>query len=196
MKFRNLIGTFVTVVLVTSSVLAADTYNLDPNHTDVAFSIEHLVINTVQGRFKDVSGSVTLDDKNFVTAASATIQTKSIDTGIEKRDNHLRSADFFDAEKCPTLTFEGKKVVEQGGEKALVGTLTMHGVSKEVSLSFTIKGPVKDPLGRGASVIGIRAHTKLNRKDFGLKWNKLLETGGLAVGEEVDITINAEAVKK
>ncbi len=196
MSYRRILSTMLASLAVAGPLLAADVYNLDPAHTDVAFSIDHLVINTVQGRFKEVTGSVTLDDKNNVTEAKATIQTKSIDTGIEKRDNHLRSADFFDVEKFPTLTFEAKKIVEQGGEKALSGTLTMHGVSKEIALPFTIKGPVKDPLKRGTSVIGIHAHTKLNRKDFGLTWNKIIEAGGLAVGEEVEITINAEAVKK
>jgi polyisoprenoid-binding protein YceI len=186
-KCTNVFGSFVLSVLVAGSALAADTYNLDPAHSDVAFSIEHLVINTVQGRFKDLAGSVTLDDSNAVTEASATIQTKSIDTGIEKRDNHLRSADFFDVEQHPTLTFEGKKVVEEASKKALVGTLTMHGVSKEISLPFTIKGPIKDPWG--GTRIGIAAETEINRTDYGMKHT-------LGVGDQVKIRINAEAVKK
>jgi len=190
---RNLLGrlTFVSAIIagltIAASTRAADPYNLDPAHSDVAFSIDHLVINTVQGRFKDVTGTVTLDDKNAVTAATATIQTKSIDTGIEKRDNHLRTADFFDAEKYPTITFEGKKVVEEGGKKSLVGTLTMHGVSKDVSLPFAIKGPIKDPWG--GTRIGISVETQINRTEYGMKHF----TG---VGDEVKIRINAEAVKK
>lgn len=187
MSYRRILSTILASLAVAGPLLAADVYNLDPAHTDVAFSIDHLVINTVQGRFKDPAGSVTLDDKNNVTEAKATMQTKSIDTGIEKRDNHLRTADFFDAEKYPTITFEGKKVVEEGGKKALVGTFTMHGVSKEISLPFTIKGPVKDPWGN--TRIGVSAEKNINRTDYGMKHF-------MGVGDEVTIKINAEAVKK
>ncbi len=176
-------------LLAGQTVTATDTYQLDAAHTEVGFTIDHLVINTVRGRFKEVAGTVTLDG-SAVTAATATIQTKSIDTGIDKRDDHLRSADFFGAEQHSTLTFESTKV--QDG--VLTGKLTMHGVTRDVELPYTLKGPIKDPWGNAR--VGIRATAKLNRKDYGLMWNKALETGGLVVGEEVTIEINAEAVKK
>lgn len=179
----------VTLLLAGSTLMAADTYKLDPAHTEVGFSIDHLVINTVRGRFKDVAGTVTLDGGKLTTA-QATIQTKSIDTGIGKRDDHLRSADFFDAEKFPTLTFASTKV-ENG---VVTGKFTMHGITRDVELATTIKGPIKDPWG--GTRVGIRATGKLNRKDFGLTWNKVLEAGGLAVGEDVTIEIHGEAIQQ
>ncbi len=188
MKPRSLIIALVAL-LAGQAVLAADVYKLDPAHTEVGFTISHLVINTVRGRFKDAAGTVTMDGPALV-AAQATIQTKSIDTGIAKRDAHLRSPDFFDVEKFLTLTFESVKA-ENG---SVTGMLTMHGVTRKITLSVTIKGPIQDPWGKER--IGIHATGTLNRKDYGLTWNKLLETGGLMVGDEVGIEINGEAVKE
>lgn len=179
----------LAVWLTSSAVQAADTYQLDPAHTEVGFAIDHLVINTVRGRFKDLAGSVTLESNKLISA-QASIQTKSIDTGIPKRDEHLRGADFFDAEKFPTLTFESTKVEND----KVTGNLTMHGETRVVELTVTLKGPIKDPWGKQR--IGIYATGKLNRKDYGLTWNKLLETGGLTVGEEVVIEIHGEAIKE
>jgi polyisoprenoid-binding protein YceI len=196
MKSRRFSAIILASVLIGISSSHADTYELDPAHTSIGFTIRHLVISKVKGRFDKFSGTVELDAKSkpTVTAASATIETASINTAIEKRDNHLRSADFFDAEKFPHITFVGKKVAQQGDKSVVTGTLTMHGVSKEIALPFTVNGPITDPWGK--SRIGIEAKTTLNRKDFGLTWNQVLETGGLAVGEEVEIEIQAEAVKQ
>jgi len=184
------------MILSVGSSIAADTYQVDPAHTTVGFSIAHLVINTVHGRFKDLTGTVVIDpDKsNAVVEAKSTIQVKSIDTGVTQRDNHLRSADFFDAEKFPTITFVSKRVENQAGQQTIVGDFTMHGVTKELALSVKVKGPIKDPMS-GKPRIGIEAKGSLNRKDYGLTWNRALEAGGVMVGEEVQIEINAEAVK-
>jgi len=183
-------------VALAGSAWAADVYQVDPAHTTVGFAITHMVINTVHGRFKDVAGSVTVDPdaSNALMSAQATIQVASVDTGIDKRDNHLRSPDFFDAQKYPTITFVSKRVDAQGGQPVLVGDFTMHGVTKELSLPITLKGPIKDPWGNLR--IGISATGSLNRKDYGVSWNKTMDAGGLMLGEDVQIQIDAEAVKQ
>lgn len=183
-------------VLVGTTAEALDTYKVDPAHSSINFSIEHMVINTVHGRFRQFEGSITVDPDsgNALKGASATIQAKSIDTDIEKRDNHLRSPDFFDTEKFPTITFESTEIKKDGGDQVLVGKFTMRGVTKEVSLPFKLKGPIKGPMGN--TVVALEVNAKLNRKDYGLTWNKAIEAGGLMVGEEVAIQINAEFVKQ
>jgi polyisoprenoid-binding protein YceI len=192
MKLKLAVLTLVGLGLTSARIQAADTYNIDPAHSTVGFGVNHMVINTVHGRFDSFSGSVTLDN-NAIQAATGTIQTKSINTGIEKRDNHLRSPDFFDVATYPTITFQSKRAEKKGDETVLVADFTMHGVTKEISLPVTLKGPIKDPMGN--SRIGLEAKAKLNRKDYGLKYNQMLETGGMMVGEEVEILINAEAIK-
>ena len=174
---------------------ALDIYKADPAHSSINFTIEHMVINTVHGRFGQFEGSITVDPENgnALKQASATIQAKSIDTGISKRDDHLRSADFFDIVNYPTITFESKEVKKEGSDQVLVGNFTMHGVTKEISLPVKLKGPINV---MGGTRLGFEATTKLNRKDYGLVYNKVLETGGLMVGEEVAIQINAEFVKQ
>ena len=167
---------------------AADTYKIDPAHSTIGFAVTHLVINTVHGKFDKFSGTVVLAG-NQIEAAQGTIQTTSVDTGVAMRDRDLRSANFFDAEKYPTITFTSKRV--QNG--MLMGNFMMHGVSKEISLPLQVKGPIKDPWGN--SRIGLEGKIKINRKDYGLTYNKTLETGGLVVGDEVEIEINAEATK-
>lgn len=196
MKLLRSVAAFLVSLFLASVALAADTYKIDNAHTMVGFTISHMVINDVQGRFKEFEGTVVVDpDKaNAVQKAKATIQAKSIDTDISKRDDHLRSADFFDVEKFPTITFEAKKVEKDGNQQVLVGDFTMHGVTKEIRLPVTVKGPIKDPWGNMR--IALKAGVTLNRKDYGLTWNKALEAGGLLVGEDVTIQINAEAVKQ
>lgn len=194
MKLVRQVIVALGMILSVGSSIAADTYQVDPAHTTVGFSIAHLVINTVHGRFLDFTGTVVIDpDKsNAVVEAKSTIQVKSIDTGVTQRDNHLRSADFFDVEKFPTITFVSKRVENKGGQQLLVGDFTMHGVTKELSLRVKIKGPIK---AMGGQRIGIEATGSLNRKDYGISWNKTLDAGGLMLGEDVQIEINAEAVK-
>ncbi len=175
---------------------AADVYKIDLAHTTVGFSVAHLVINEVKGRFKDIEGTVTLDDKssNKLTGITGSIQAKSIDTGIEKRDDHLRGADFFAVDKFPTITFASKRIERRGAKNVVLGTFTMHGVSRDITIPVTIKGPIQDPWGK--TRIGLKANLTLDRKDYGLTWNKALEAGGMMVGEEIEIEISAEAVKQ
>ena len=152
----------------------------------------HMVINKVHGKFKEFSGTVVLDGKNIIEAKGV-IQVKSIDTGVEARDKDLRGPNFFDADKYPTITFQSKRSEKKGDETILVGDFTMHGVTKEISLPVKLAGPIKDPFG--STRIGLESKTKLNRKDFGMTYNRVLEAGGLIVGEEIEIEINAEATK-
>jgi polyisoprenoid-binding protein YceI len=173
---------------------AQDVYELDKTHMEIGFTISHLVISEVKGRFNDFAGTVTLGPDNVPLAAEAVIQAASIDTAVAKRDDHLRNEDFFHVEKYPTITFVGKKVEQEGERWVMVGDFTMHGVTKEIRLPFTITGPIRDPWGN--TRIGIKAETTLNRKDYRLTWNKVLEAGGLAIGEIVKIHITGEAVKK
>jgi len=196
MRNTRIIITCTVSALIATTALALDTYKVDPAHSSVNFSIDHMVVNTVHGRFRQFEGTITVDpdNNNALTSASGTIQTKSIDTDIEKRDNHLRSPDFFDAEKFPTITFESAEVKKDGNGQVLIGKFTMHGVTKDVSLPFTVKGPIKNPMG--GMVIGLEINAKINRKDYGLTWNKAIEAGGLMVGDEVTIQINAELDKK
>ncbi len=171
------------------------TWNLDSSHTQTVFGVRHLVITTVKGQFNKTTGTVTLDEKDVTKSkVEATIDVASINTREPKRDDHLRSADFFDAANHPAITFRSTKVEKAGdGKLKVTGDLTMRGVTKPVTLDVT--GPtaeIKDPQGnarRGIAVAG-----KLNRKDFGIAWSKLVEAGPV-VGDEVSIEIEAELVK-
>jgi polyisoprenoid-binding protein YceI len=171
---------------------AADTYNLDAMHSTIGFSVKHMVINNVKGKFTEFKGTVVVEN-NALQEAKGTVQTKSVDTGISQRDNDLRSANFFDTTKYPTITFVSKRAEKQGNQTVLVGDFTMHGVTKELSLPVTLSGPIQDPWG--SMRVGLEATTRLSRKDYGLTYNKALETGGLVVGDEITIEIHAEAVK-
>jgi polyisoprenoid-binding protein YceI len=192
MKITGMITVVAAAVLMGTSARALDTYKVDPAHSSIGFSIDHMVIDTVHGRFRQFDGSITVDadNGNALKQASATIQAASIDTDVDRRDTHLRSPDFFDAEKYPTITFESTGVDGQ----TLTGKFTMHGVTKEISLPFKIKGPIKDPMGN--THMSLEIETKLNRKDYGLTWNKIMEAGGLMVGEDVTIQINGSFVKQ
>jgi len=184
--------TFCSALCLVQSARSADTYNIDPVHSYVGFSISHLVISSVKGKFNEVSGTVTLEDKK-IKDAKGTIQVKSLDTGNAKRDEDVRGDAFFDAGKFPTITFQSKRLEEKGNETVVVGDFTMHGVTKELALPVKLNGPVKDPWGNER--IGLQAKTKVNRKDYGISYNKVLETGGALVGDEVEIEIAAEATK-
>ena len=185
------------VALAFPSLSWAATWNLDPAHTSVQFSVRHLMVSNVRGEFGQVAGTVQADEKDPTHAKiEATIDATSIDTRVEKRDAHLKSPDFLDVAKCPTITFVSKKI-EQGaaGHFKVTGDLTLHGVTREVSID--VEGPspeIKDP--RGNIRAGAQATTRINRKDFGLTWNQVLEAGGVAVGDEVTITIDVEATKE
>jgi polyisoprenoid-binding protein YceI len=170
------------------------TYKIDPPHTVVGFSIRHLEINWVSGRFKDVEGSIVFDERD-ITRSTVSFKTKidSVDTGIGGRDKHLKTADFFDAAKFPEMTFQSTKVDRKGKNYMLTGDLTIKGVTKSVSFPFTMTGAVKDPWG--GTRFGISAETRINRRDFGITYGKPLSGGGLDVGDEVTVNLDFEAVK-
>lgn len=192
---RYMVAVWVVAALIAAEARAAETYNIDPAHTSVGFSIQHMVISKVKGRFNEFSGAIQVDPKSDTKLIGAKVRIKvaSIDTANTKRDEHLRSADFFDASKHPDMTFETTKIEKKGSDLVAHGKLTMHGVTKEIELPFKLSGPITDPWG--ASRVGLEARTTINRKDYGLTWSKTLETGGLVVGDEVEIEILLEATK-
>ena len=194
---RQLVGGMILVgaLLLTGSPVWAATYAIDTDHTTVGFKIRHL-FSKVEGRFDQVEGTIEYDSgKPEMWKADATIQAASINTHVEKRDNHLRSKDFFDIEKYPTITFKGTGVKNATATSAkLEGVLTIHGIDKPVVLDVDIHGAGKDPWGNVRA--GFTATTKINRKDFGLTWNEVLESGQLLVGEEVEITLEVEGIVK
>jgi polyisoprenoid-binding protein YceI len=182
----------LTLALMSSPAFAApETYKIDPVHSTIGFKIRHLVGN-VTGRFGDVSGTILVDPDHPESATvAATIQVQSIDTANTKRDAHLKSPDFFDAAQFPTMTFTGKKVTVTGKDTAdVTGDLTIHGVTKEVTLHVQFLGKANGPDGTPRT--GWEATGKINRADFGLQWNKLVE-GTAMVGEEVDIDLQIES---
>jgi polyisoprenoid-binding protein YceI len=189
----------VCLVLALQTTALADTsvWEIDPAHTNAQFAIRHLMVSTVRGEFSKVNGTVNLNEQDPTkSTVEATIDTTSLNTRIAKRDDHLKSPDFFDVAKYPTITFKSKKIEAVGdGKFKVTGDLTMHGVTKEVVLN--VEGspkPIKDPTGKMR--IGGGATTKINRKDFGLAYNKTLETGGVLIGDDVDITIDVELTQK
>ncbi len=194
---RLFIVAIAIFTLVAPAFGATSVWEIDPVHTNSQFAVRHLMVSTVRGEFGKTTGTFTLDDQDTTkSTVEATIDASSINTRVEKRDAHLKSSDFFDVEKYPTLTFKSKKFETVGeGKFKVTGDLTLHGVTKEVVLN--VEGtttPFKDPMGKMR--IGGMATTRINRKDFGLAYNKVLETGGMLVGDDVDITIDVELTQK
>jgi len=194
---KRFIALFSVIVALSIPVIAsASTWDIDPDHSNIGFKVKHLMVSNVKGIFEKNTGIVEINDKDITKSkVEVSIDTNSINTNVQKRDEHLRSPDFFDVAKYPAMTFASKKIVKAGKDKLKVtGDLTLHGVTREVVLD--VEGPSKeskDPWGnirRGAT-----ATTRINRKDFGLNWNKALETGGVLVGEEVAITLEIEMIK-
>jgi polyisoprenoid-binding protein YceI len=185
----------VTAAKVTYAPVPGGDYQIDPAHSIIGFSIRHLEIAWVEGRFKDFKGTVNFDESD-VTKSTVEFSAKieSIDTGVEPRDKHLRTADFFDAAKYPEMSFKSTRVERQGKDKLVLhGDFTLKGVTKPVALPFTVTGAIKDPWGN--TRFGVSAQTKLDRRDYGITWGKALENGGLDVGNVVTIDIQLEAVK-
>ncbi len=182
------------VLAAAAPALAAENYQFDKAHTTVGFQIRH-IFTMVSGKFTDFSGTIQVDRANpEKSSVEFTIQAKSIDTSEPRRDDDLRSANFFDIANHPTITFKSTSVKANGKESFLVtGDLTMHGVTKPVTLPVTLLGEGKDPWGN--EKMGLETAVTLNRKDFGLTWNKTLESGGLLVGDEVKVQIAIEANK-
>ncbi len=188
--------TAVAAALVAASAFAADTFVVDRNHSEATFQIRHLV-SRVSGRFDDFSGTITVDrDKPSASSVEFTIKTASINTGVTPRDNDLRSPNFFEAEKYPEITFKSTSI-KPGARKDVydvTGTFTMHGVTKSITLPVEFLGFIKDP--RGTQRAGFSVHTTLNRKDYGIVWNRALDTGGTLLGDDVDINVNIESALK
>ncbi|WP_303722328.1 YceI family protein [Malonomonas rubra] len=185
------------VLFSTSSVAETTHWDIDPAHSLAGFKVKHMMISDVRGSFRDIQGTVSIDEDNLKNSrVEVKIATGSIDTGIQKRDDHLRSVDFFDVENNPSLTFTSKHVTDISEDGfTMIGDLTLHGVTKEVALA--VSGPsveVKDPWGNMRRAA--KATTKINRKDFGLSWNAALETGGVLVGEDVQIDLDVEFIKQ
>jgi len=181
---------------LTALPTATTTWNLDPAHSVAEFKVKHMMISNVKGQFTRITGVLDFDESDVANSrVEATIDAASINTGEAQRDNHLKSADFFDVEKFPALSFRSTRVKRTGeDELAVTGDLTIHGVTRQVT--FNVEGPTapaKDPWGN--TRVGLSAVTKINRKDFGLTWNAALETGGILVGEEVTITLDTQFVK-
>jgi len=196
-RFAIILSLLFALLVPALASAAVSTWAIDADHSSVQFKVKHLMVSNVKGNFNKFSGAVTIDDSDVTKSkVDVTIDAASIDTANAKRDEHLRSPDFFDVAKYPTLKFVSTKVAKAGeGRLKVTGNLTIHGVTKEVVLD--VEGPspaVKDPWGNTKS--GASATTKINRKDFGLTWNKALETGGMVVGEEVLITLEVELLKK
>ena len=195
---KRIVASISTIIALALPTFAfASTWNIDPDHSNVGFKVRHLMVSNVKGSFDKHTGIVEINDKDITKSkVEVSIDTNSINTNVKKRDDHLRSADFFDVAKYPTMTFVSKKVAKSGKDKLKVtGDLTLHGVTKEVVLD--VEGPSKeskDPWGNIRK--GATATTKINRKDFGLVWNAALETGGVAVGDEITITLEIEMIKK
>jgi polyisoprenoid-binding protein YceI len=174
----------------------AGIYGIDPAHTTIGFSVRHLVINNVPGRFREFEGTIQYDPQN-ITKSSVTFAAKatSIDTGIEQRDNHLRSADFFDVANHPEISFKSTRVEKKGKDDFIAyGDFTLRGVTKQVALPFKMYGAIKDPWGKMR--LGVEAGLTINRQDYGVSWSQKLDNGGLVVGNDVKISLLVEAVKQ
>lgn len=190
---RRLGAAAAAALLLAPLSAGAETLKIDLEHSSITFKVRHL-FTKVQGRFQKFEGVVELDEKNLAASrANATIDAASIDTNVEARDKDLRSKRFFDVERHPTLSFTSSAVTDvSGGRGKIRGTLTMHGVSKEVVLDAEFLGKGKDPWGN--TRFGFHAETKVNRKDFGMAWNEVVEAGGVLVGDEIEISLDIEAV--
>jgi polyisoprenoid-binding protein YceI len=180
----------------TAPQVATSTWNIDPVHSVAEFKVKHMMISNVKGQFTTIKGSLALDENNLANSnVEASIEAASINTHDAQRDTHLKSADFFDVERFPVLSFKSTRMSQVAdGVRAVAGDLTIHGITRNVV--FTVEGPTspaKDPWGN--TRVGSSATTKINRKDFGLNWNAALETGGILVGDEVTLTLDVQFVK-
>ncbi|HKD16318.1 MAG TPA: YceI family protein [Thermoanaerobaculia bacterium] len=193
MRRRLALG--ILFLAAAAALRAADTYTIDKAHSDVSFTIRHFA-SKVHGRFADFEGAIQADSgKPEASSVVFTIKSTSIDTNNSNRDNDLRSDNFFDVAKFPEITFKSSKIATTGKDTyAVTGTFTMHGVSKEITLPVTYLGTMKDP--RGNERASFELNTKLNRKDFGINWNRSLDNGGLMLSDDVDVTVDLETVRK
>ena len=180
----------------TSTATGTTTYVIDASHSQVGFSVKHMMFSTVRGNFRGFEGTIDVDNDNPANSTvNVTIDASTVSTGDEKRDEHLRSADFFDVANFPTLTFKSTSIdFKSAGDFTLNGELTIHGVAKPVQIKAEQTGEGTNPWG--TDVAGFEGSTKINRKDYGLGWNATLEKGGVLVGEEIKITLELEVAKR
>lgn len=190
----RMLSVLASLVLSASSALAADVYTVDKVHSEAGFQVRHLM-SKVRGRFAEFAGTVSVDAaRPDASSVEFTIKAASIDTSNADRDAHLRSADFFDVRTYPEITFKSSRIAAKGQDRYdVAGTLTLHGVSKEITLPVAFLGFAKDPWGGERA--GFETTVTLNRKDFGIVWNKALDTGSLVLGDEVSVSISLEAIK-
>jgi polyisoprenoid-binding protein YceI len=197
---KSAVSKLLVAVLAVSSAAFVQaqttTWKIDPAHSAADFSVKHMGITNVHGHFGGVTGTVTLDEKDVTkSTVNATIDTTTVDTGTAQRDGHLKSPDFFDVAKFPTMTFVSKKLTEEGGAKKLTGDLTLHGVTKSVTLD--LEGPSKEQVDMQSKTRrAFSATTTLHRQDFGLTWGGNLKSGDAMVGDEVKVELNVEAIKQ
>jgi polyisoprenoid-binding protein YceI len=193
-KFGSILAS--VVMLFAPALAQTSTWTIDQNHSTAEFTVRHLAISNVRGNFTKVTGTVLFDEKDITkSSVDAVIDAASVDTRVTDRDNHLKSPDFFDVAKFPTLTFKSKKIVKNGDKLNLIGDLTIHGVTKEVSLDLEAPtAAITDPWGNERR--GFSASTKIIRQDYGLVWQGTAKTGELVVGDEVKIALEIELVKK
>lgn len=195
MNLKKITFSLLAGILLAGSAFGAEEYTLDKSHSSVSFVVKHMVIAKVRGNFTEFDGTIMIDDKDITkSSVKGTVKVASINTDNEKRDAHLRGADFFDAEKFPEITFESKKIVKKDDGHVCVGLLTMRGVTKEVEIPFSITGKIKDPWGNER--VGIEASFTINRQDYGVSWSNTMDNGGLVVSNDVKIELAAEGIKK
>jgi len=192
MKKRKLILAALFIIWSTGLVIGADKYTIDKAHTNVLFSVRHMVISTVQGRFNEFEGVINYDEKDIMKfTIEGKINVNSIDTNNERRDDDLKSDGFFDAEKYPEILFKTTKVEKRDDDYVAIGSLTIKDVTKEVEIPFEVLGKI--PTRRGGFKLGLHATLEINRKDFNVKWHRTLDGGGLVVSDIVKIVLNIEA---
>jgi polyisoprenoid-binding protein YceI len=190
----KIVSVLVMSLFILTAAFAGDKYVPDQAHTNIGFQVKHMVITTVTGNFTNYDYSFIYDEENPENSSiTATIQTGSINTNNEKRDNHLRSADFFDAEKYPEITFESTKIMKTDDGYVARGNLTMRGVTKEIELPFKITGILQDPWGN--TKMGVESRLTINRQDYNVSWNNTLDNGGVVVSDNVDIILDLQLQK-
>jgi len=193
MRTKIFAAALLTVLVAAIPALAADTYNFDKAHTRIGFTAQHLVISSVDGRFKDFDGVIVVDPDITKSSVKITIKTASVDTDNESRDNDLRNSEFLDVAKYPDMTFVSDKIEKRGDGYVAIGTFTLKGISKKIELPFTFAGPITDPWGMQR--VAAKASTKINRQDYGVKYNQAMKDGSALVGNEVTLNLTVEATK-
>lgn len=194
MGLKNFIICLGLVFSFTATLVAGEEYQIDRAHSRVGFAVTHMLLTTVRGHFNEYSGTINYDKDNIANSSvNVTITSSSIDTDNERRDNHLRSDDFLNAEKFPKITFVSKNVLEKDDGHVLVGDLTIRDVTKEVEMPFEITGSLETDRG---TRMGFSARLTINRMDYNVKWDRTLDTGGLVVSDEVTIEIEGQAIHR